>query len=97
MSEWLKTQPAQIAMAITAVLVVGAVVFALVWSIVTGQPLNPVAGNLIAFLTGGGVTLIGGQLGAHHIESGVNQGANVSASVTSAAAQANSDIPPGTS
>lgn len=76
-SEWLKSPPAQVALACALVLTVGVIVFALVWSIVTNQPLNPIAGNLIAFLTGGGVTLIGGQVGAHHVTSGITQAVNL--------------------
>ena len=64
-------QPAfQIALAASIVLIVGLIVFAIVYSILTGTPLNPNISNLIAFLLGGGLTAGGGQLGVSHFERG---------------------------
>lgn len=60
----------QIALAVSLVGVVGVILFALVYSIVTGTPLSPAISNLIAFLLGGGLTATGGQLGVSHYARG---------------------------
>jgi predicted RND superfamily exporter protein len=60
----------QIAIAISLVLVVGVILFAIVYSILTGSPLSPAISNLIAFLLGGGLTATGGQLGVSHYARG---------------------------
>lgn len=56
----------QVAIAISLVLIIGLIVFAIVYSILTGTPLNSAISNLIAFLLGGGVTATGGQLAVSH-------------------------------
>lgn len=94
---WMKTTAGQVALGVIVVMVVGAVAFALIWSIIMNQPLNPVAANIIAFLTGGGVTLIGGQIGAHHVTAGVTQGATVTSDATNAATPATPATPTGVS
>lgn len=61
----------QVALAASMVLVVGLIVFAIVYSILTGTPLNPAISNLIAFILGGGVTATGGQLAVSHYARGI--------------------------
>jgi hypothetical protein len=56
----------QIAIAISLVLVVAVIIFAIVYSILTGTPLNTAISNLIAFILGGGLTATGAQLGVSH-------------------------------
>lgn len=63
-SEMLQSKPIQVAFAICIVLFVGTVMFALGWSIATGQPLSPVASNLLSFILGVASSLSGGHLGA---------------------------------
>jgi hypothetical protein len=71
-TEWVKSRPIQIGVAVGVVLIIMVALFGVVWSIITGLPLNPVISQLIAFLTGGGLFAVGGQVGATHYAQGAN-------------------------
>ena len=75
-TEWATSRPIQIGVAIGVVLVIAVVLFGVVWSIITGTALNPTIAQLIAFLTGGGLFAVGGQIGATHYAQGVGSAHN---------------------
>lgn len=79
-SELLTSKPAQIAFAASTVLLIGTVAFALVWSIIQNQPINPIAGNVLSFLLGAAASLLGGHTGAALYSSGARTQASTLAS-----------------
>lgn len=73
-SELLSTKTMQVAIAASLVLVVGTVMFALIWSILTGTPLNATASNILSLMIGAASYGIGSQSGAKHFQNGTKEG-----------------------
>lgn len=73
-NEFLQSKTMQIALAASLVLVVGTVMFALVYSIWTGQPLNATASNILSLMIGAASYGIGSQSGAKHFQNGAKEG-----------------------
>ena len=85
-NELLGSKPAQIAFAISTVMLIGTVVFALVWSIIQNQPINPVAGNVLAFVLGAASSLLGGHTGASLFSNGARSQAQALANTATTTA-----------
>ena len=81
-NELLSSKPAQYSFAVSTVLLICTVIFALVWSIINNQPLNPVAGNILAFVLGAASSLLGGHTGATLYARGANTQAQALSSAT---------------
>lgn len=88
----LSTPTAQVTFAVCTVLIVGTVLFALVYSILTGTSLNPVASGILSFILGVASSLLGGQWGVSVYGSGSRSGAET---VSTAATTLSGSAQPG--